>query len=516
VTKVVIGLDGAHWELLDPWMEDGSLPNLVRLRQEGIWGDLKSCLPPVTSPNWKCYSTGKNPGKLGVYWWEIVDTAAREIRSPDARDFRSAELWDYLNDEGIRTAVLNKPTTYPPKPVDGVLVAGGPDAGETDYTHPKSLEAILESELDYKVRPQNILTSVDTVTESTINEYLDAIESRFDLAEWTIENRDVEFVHLTVFASNVFHHYYWDHEYTLRAWQRIDQRLGELMDAGHDLLLMADHGATEIKWEFNLNRWLEREGYLSVDRGMSSTFKRVGLTRDRAAAFLDVLPFHETLLRVIPDEVINSVPDDEGHLPKSTKNDRIDWTQTQAVASGQGPVYVVAGDERHEEITSELADRLRDIRDPDGHRVFADVYRGKEVYHGPQTALGPALVVDMNHGYHVPGSIGEETFSRPKKWRGENKRTGLFAAWGEDIESGSPLRQADGDELSITDLAPTILHWLDCPIPEDVDGSVQTNLFEDGSDPATRAVDQRLPLNADVAAGETRKLEDRLENLGYM
>jgi predicted AlkP superfamily phosphohydrolase/phosphomutase len=516
MATIVVGLDGAHWELLNPWLRQGELPALERIRDEGVWGDLQSCLPPVTSPNWKCYSTGKNPGKLGVYWWEIVDVNDKEIRSPVAHDFRSAELWDYLNDEGIRTAVLNMPTTYPPKPIDGVLVAGGPDAGETGYTYPGSLEATLESELDYSVRPDSMLSGVDTVAESTVAEYLDAIESRFDLAEWTIENRDIEFVHVTVFASNVFHHYYWDHEYTHQAWQRIDERIGELMDAGHDLLLMSDHGATEIEWEFNLNRWLEKEGYLSVDRGMSSTFERISLTRGRAAAVLDALPFRETILRLVPDDIKNNIPDEEGQLPKSTKNDRINWDETRAVASGQGPVYVVEDDEQREEIASELAGRLRDIRDPDGNHVFADVYRGSDVYHGPETDLAPALVVDMNHGYHVPGSIGEETFSRPKKWRGENKRTGLFAAWGEDIASASPLQQADGDELSITDLAPTVLHWLSCPVPEDIDGSVRTDLFADGTEPAIRGVKQRSALDADAAGGDTRELEARLEDLGYM
>jgi predicted AlkP superfamily phosphohydrolase/phosphomutase len=67
VETIVLGLDGANWELLDSWFRAGNLPNIAALRGRGTTADSLSCLPPVTCPNWRCYSTGKNPGKLGVY-----------------------------------------------------------------------------------------------------------------------------------------------------------------------------------------------------------------------------------------------------------------------------------------------------------------------------------------------------------------------------------------------------------------------------------------------------------------
>jgi len=76
---VVVGLDGASFELLDPWIEEGSLPNLRKIKDSGVYGDMESCLPPVTSPNWKCYSTGKNPGKLGIFWWENIDVKNKRV-----------------------------------------------------------------------------------------------------------------------------------------------------------------------------------------------------------------------------------------------------------------------------------------------------------------------------------------------------------------------------------------------------------------------------------------------------
>ena len=49
---LIIGLDGATWDVLDPWMRDGTLPHLEKLRRSGCWGDLRSTLPPLTAPAW--------------------------------------------------------------------------------------------------------------------------------------------------------------------------------------------------------------------------------------------------------------------------------------------------------------------------------------------------------------------------------------------------------------------------------------------------------------------------------
>ncbi len=46
----VIGLDGGSWNVIDPLIARGKLPNLSRLKKEGAWGKLMSTFPPVTCP----------------------------------------------------------------------------------------------------------------------------------------------------------------------------------------------------------------------------------------------------------------------------------------------------------------------------------------------------------------------------------------------------------------------------------------------------------------------------------
>ena len=66
---VVVGIDAASWNLLEPWIRDGVLPNLKLLVEGGAYGPLESTYPFITSPAWKSFSTSKNPGKIGIFYW---------------------------------------------------------------------------------------------------------------------------------------------------------------------------------------------------------------------------------------------------------------------------------------------------------------------------------------------------------------------------------------------------------------------------------------------------------------
>ncbi|WP_050050199.1 alkaline phosphatase family protein [Halostagnicola sp. A56] len=180
---VVLGLDGAHFELIQPWIDDGKLPNIQMAIESGVSSDLHSVLPPVTSPNWKAYATGKNPGKLGIFWWENVDVENERVHYPTDRKNAHTEYWELIG-ESKPVGVLGVPTTHPPRPVNGFLVSGAPDSPDTGYTHPQSLEDKLEADYDYSVTKRNRL-SVNR--DEAIEEILDLIDSRFtvgkDLAE---------------------------------------------------------------------------------------------------------------------------------------------------------------------------------------------------------------------------------------------------------------------------------------------------------------------------------------------
>jgi len=516
MTTVVLGLDGGCFELIQPWIDDGSLPNFSTLTEDGAATDMQSCLPPVTCPNWQCYATGTNPGKLGVFWWEAVDEDEQRIENRSAAsDFDGTHYWHFIDGE---TAVINLPTSYPPSAVDGIHVAGGPGAEQTGYTYPESLEEELEEKYDYAVHPEKMsLLSGDNPDNECVPEIYDLIDSRFDVLEDKLTEGEYEIIHVTVFYLNVLQHFYWDMDVVKRAWEKIDERVGQLleMDELEHFIVMSDHGSNEIETTFRINTWLEQHDYLQTKSSVSDYLHKVGVTQERVRPILAKLGVEWWARRLLPERVQMLLPDKEGSVDKSAKGDVIDWKRSQAVASGQGPVYVLSDDPgERERIVDELVADLEEVTDEDGRSVFDQVLRGEAVYSGPHTDRGPDVVLDQAAGVHIEGKIGnDEVFGAPGKWHGENKDTGMFIGYGPDVDDTATL-----PNMHILDIAPTLLHLHGEDVPKRMDGEVRRDLFDSASKAANRKV-SRVDIG-DVGRSGSRTVKrdvtDRLEDLGYM
>jgi len=502
---VVFGLDGAHFELIEPWIERGELPNVERVVSSGVTADLQSVLPPVTSPNWKAYMTGKNPGKIGIYWWENVDTDAQRVYYPSERKNTNTEFWELIaGDSGA--GVVGTPTTYPPKSVDGFVVAGAPDGENTEYAAPSDIESELERELDYRVTKRHRL-NVDR--ESAVEEILDLIDKRFRAADHLLSEYDVDFLQVTTFYLNSLHHFLWDSEETLAGWKTVDEHLGDYLDQGYNVVLMSDHGSTRIETAFNINSWLESEEYLSLDAGTSDLLHRFGITTDRLIHLASTLGVQGVAERLAPQWLLKHIPDNSGELTRESKTDNVDWEATAAIASGQGPVYLTTDPDepQYESLRTKLKRELELLTDPSGRPIANGVYRGEEVYDGRFVDEAPDLVVDQRPGVHITGGIGrDEIFTEPTEdgWLAENKRSGLFAATGPDFTSG------ELEELSILDLAPTFLHLHDCEVPNDMDGRVAKSAFSSRSDARAREVQYQTPEGKEAERDRIREVAHRI------
>ena len=148
---LVLGLDGATFDIIKPLCDEGRLPNLSKLMDEGSWGVLNSTLPPVTIPAWISMMTGMNPGKLGYF-----DLLKREGYGVEPNGYcfaNHAPLWKILNRYGVRTGVMNVPGTYPPEEVDGFMVTGMmTPSKESAFSYPPKLQSDLGSMgLDYEI-----------------------------------------------------------------------------------------------------------------------------------------------------------------------------------------------------------------------------------------------------------------------------------------------------------------------------------------------------------------------------
>jgi predicted AlkP superfamily phosphohydrolase/phosphomutase len=506
---VVFGLDGAHFELIEPWIESGVLPNIKKVVETGVSGDLQSVLPPVTSPNWKAYSTGKNPGKLGIFWWENIDVNDQTVYYPEERKTAHVEFWDILSEE-MSTGVVGVPTTFPPKQIDPFFIAGPPDADESGYVHPPSLESEIEEQFNHRLHPNH---RCDTTPDLAGEEILDIIDTRFEVAAHLADQYDVQFLQVTTFYLNVLQHHFWDGEYTKRAWKTIDDHLGNYLDEDTNVVLMSDHGSTPIDTVFHINSWLEDEGYLVLDSALTDLLHRIGLTKDRLLSISSRAGLLEAISQIAPKKLIDRIPDSSGQVPREAKTDLIDWEKSTVVASGQGPIYLTEQIDKgsREDVISSLINGLENMSDEKGRPIVDAVHRGNNIYSGPYLSDSPDLVIEQRPGVHIPGTVGSlDIFSSPDTWVAENKRQGLFAAAGPDFTAGNI-------ELSILDLAPTLLHLHNCPIPWNMDGDVKTEVFNADSRPARKdPVYEEFDYSGSGSNRANDSVQKRLEQLGYL
>ena len=142
---VVVGLDGSTFKLIDTFVKKGELPAIKKLMKEGCRGVMRSCIPVSSIPAWQCYSTGRDPSKLGVYgFFKIkVDKAKREVkvRPVSSYDFQGKEIWDYLGKNGFRSCVIDMPGTYPARKINGIMISNPFLEGSV---YPPEMEKILK------------------------------------------------------------------------------------------------------------------------------------------------------------------------------------------------------------------------------------------------------------------------------------------------------------------------------------------------------------------------------------
>ncbi len=497
---IVVGLDGASFELINPWIKEGILPNIAKVKQDGVWADMMSLLPPVTSPNWKCFSTGKNPAKIGIFWWENIDWNNRKVFYPTARKTMNKEIWDYLSDAGLRVGVLGMPTTHPPKKVNGFFVSGGPDAADSGFAYPSELESELRA-ASWKIGPAYLL---DLQRDKAAAEIHEIIDMHFRTAKRLAEYYDVDFLMEATFHINSLHHFLWDALETKRGWEIIDKHIGELLETGANLIFMSDHGSNRIDTVFNINTWLQKEGYLRLHNSIGDFLYRLGVNQRRLLKIVSGLRLTGLLRKVISEKLYRNIPTESGEIRRESKTGKVDWERSRAFASGQGPIYLNPKSPDNMALKSEVKQKLEALTDPlTGNKVIERVYAREEIYHGKYLQEAPDLVIDQAKGVHIPGGIGQrEIFSSPKRWKAENKKTGLFVAYGPDIEQAGKLKN-----VSILDLAPTILHLMGMPIPHDMDGRVLQEIFREGSEPAQREVRYQK------VAVERQKIKDRIRKL---
>lgn len=480
---ILIGLDGATWDLLESWIKNNKLPTMRKLVEKSCCGILESTIPHVTPPAWTSIATGKNPAKHGIFDFTSIKKKNEkwDLNLYTSRDKQAKEMWDYLTGKSI---VINVPLTYPPRTINGTMVTGMyTPSKNSEFIRPKEFKKTIlelcpgyEVELrwaEYKDKKQNFLMDLHRMTEERIKLF------------WYFFEQDWNFYFFVFVGTDRIQHILWDESELLRYYQHLDDFLGKLIDCirnNASLLLVSDHGFSKIKKMVHINSFLQQESYLKAKMSSYSNsnniLRKLGLTKEN---------LNEMLLKYKLANFYNKLPPKVLHIIRKIVPGQsnpvydFDIKNSKAIMVGTGSIYI---NKECSNVEEEIIRKLENLKAPDtGEKVIKKVFRKEEIYSGSLLKKAPDLLILPNKGYSVVSSGLDEVFESPEYKKADHALDGIFLAYGPDIRQGIKLQ-----DTQVYDITPTILHMFGMPVPDDMDGRVLKEIFKENSEPARRKV----------------------------
>jgi len=527
---MIIGIDGATFGLIDPWVEQGYLPNISELMRSGVRGTLTSTLTANTCPAWKSFSTGMNPGKLGVFNWRNKVYGSYDVRLAEPGLIPGNDLWDIIGASGRTVAVVGVPMTYPPRPVNGVLLTGMLTPPDAVFAWPAELVREIEEEVgEYRLDP----AVLSKAAEQELFEDQNAITiNRFQVLRHILHRNSFDFVMVVFTAPDRLQHLFWpparatDHV-VLRAYQQIDTCIAQLrgmVDPDTTIVLASDHGFSKLDRFLHVNQVLADMGVLSAANRGRKLLQRLGVTRQTLG---------RVARRIGLDQLRARIPEAAKQVVPSGKYS-INMQRTQAFAWSSGEVFVNLRNREPQGIVNQgrdysvlrdrIVDRFESLTD-NGRPVRIRVFRREEIYSGDYLLEAPDLVIDVQEpgygmtgtaeGNHIREILPGVIFSDSSGRGGRHDTAGIFIAHGPCIRQGQEIKGA-----RIIDVAPTVLHAIGLPVPENIDGDVLP-VFRKDSAAARRAVrrvpaEEREPEAALLTVSERERLQTVLKAFGYL
>lgn len=545
----VIGLDGVPWTLLQPWIDAGYLPTLAKLQAGGAWGGLRSTIQFLTAVAWSSFLTGLNPGKHGVFDFSrrIPGTYDQELTNAARRSGRS--LWQVLSDAGRRVGVVNVPMTFPPEKVNGFLISGLDTPGlDSAYTYPHELKSEVNDVHFIAV------STVGKSHEQYLKETLEGVDKRFELLWRTIDREPLDFYMWVEMETDAIQHCSWrlmedpdqpDHDAILQVYKRIDQHLALLVEKLPEdvtLVVMSDHGAGPIVKTVYLDRWLARRGWLHYKQGQDLTL----IDRGRHIARLGTRQSLYLAQRFLPVGVKGFLKRFTGaHAAVETfiEKAELDWSRTIAYATGNlGNINLnIKGRDPQgiidpadvDKVIEEISAALYELRDPDtGEKMVADVMRREDIYTGAMIERAPDLLIRWTDDKYLATKDYDNDPDGPlfgtKQKFGRHGAAYALDQTGTHIIEGVCILYGFGvieegrlQDANLIDLAPTILHLLEVPIPREMDGRVLTEAFApDIAERPVRYEEDDHDIDGgpgiELSAEEEEEIRARLQGLGYV
>ena len=371
--NIILGIDGIPFELMRNLSDKGIMPNFKELRKNYIFLHLKSSIPHISSVSWSSIITGKNPGEHGIYGFTDIINNTYSLRFPNFNSLKCKSFWH--DNPTQKHVILNVPSTYPAKELNGIHVAGFVALDLNKATYPKGYVEFLKN-LNYEIDIDTSLAHEQS-QEVLFNELSRVLSIRKKTYQslWNEFKWDNFMVVIT--STDRFGHFLWNtyenekhesHNRCLSFFREVDDFIGDIygkLDESDTFIILSDHGMEGVNVNFNLNTYLEQEGFLKLSSG-GKKFNRI---------------------------------------MKETKAFVLDPGRVYLNRKGRYPNGGVSNSEE-KSILEDLKNSLFNLK-YEGKRVINKIYEKGNIYHGPYVKNAPDLVIHEESGYQPKGNIGK-------------------------------------------------------------------------------------------------------------
>jgi len=413
----VIGLDGVPYSLLLELSRKGIMPAMGRLIDSGHLHQLKASLPEISAVSWTNFMTGTNPAVHGIFGFTDLKPNSYELRFPNFLDLKKETFWDRLGEKKKKCIIINQPSTYPARKINGILISGFVAIELAKAIYPHTYKTPLEQ--------MGYLIDIDTLKSRENHELL------WDELDKTLEGRqkawnyfwreDWDYFEFIITGTDRLQHFLWTayedenhpyHQKFLDYYTKIDRTIDKIVNSFRKLAdddrlyLLSDHGFTKVEQEVYLNTWLRNNGYLKFENSSPENLAEIS---ESAQAFaLD------------PNRIYLNLKD---KFPKGS----VDPADKKSLK---------------EEIKRKLANL-----EYEGRKVVREIFETEEIYSGPYLAAGPDLIVLSEYGFDMKGSIKKKDVFGKTDLQGMHTWDDAFFWANRDC----------GPDLLISDLADIIL-----------------------------------------------------------
>lgn len=503
---IVIGLDGATWKNLMPWINARKLKFFEKVIKNGVYGTNITTIPCLTCPAIPSFYTGKTPINTKTFGFR-----KKNGKIISFKDIKCVPFWDYLSEKNISSLIVGLRTTYPPKIKKGVMISSIlTPSEESDFVYPLSEKKYLTGFFGEDMTRYERTTLQKKDREKLLERFIRMLEKRTELIKEYKKQKNFDFELFYIGTSDGVQHRLWNSpQLILKAYQRIENLIQEYIknEKNVNIIFFSDHGFGESPTKIiYINSFLEKQGYLKYkNKFIAQTYM---WAQYKGGWFLQKYLKDHWYPKIFAFLKGKKGKSEFNIDPPETNIKFLKTGATKAYLSQKWGINIIKQNvQNYDKFRENLITKLRNFTDKDGTSVFNEVFKKEDVYENADRYEDiPDIIFLLNEKYEPragnnPNIITSRKESYPVEGTHDSQREAIFIAMGPNIKEGSKV-----ENVQIYDIAPTILHLYGVPIPKDIDGRVLMEIFKEDSEPATRNVKYCDNLNTKLLNKFTREI----------